>query len=161
MVVDAQPGARLMTDAETRQRLLDEIAVSIDELGNALAALGTAYELLDERSADRLEEELFGPIQKAYGRAKRTYAGFAARYKLAAREFTQPTSSSGSRDVRRFLDRAVDAVAEADEALIELQDSMMPVEYGDPELRAGLAEVRELVSGGRARSREFTRTLGR
>jgi hypothetical protein len=150
-----------MTDAQTRQRLLDDIGTAIDELAGALAALGTAYELLDERSADRLEDELFGPIQKAYGRAKRTYAGFASRYRLTAREFTQPGSSSGSRDVRRFLERAADAVGAADDALIELQDSMLPVEYGDPELRAGLADVRELVSGGRARSREFLRTLGR
>ena len=46
--------------AEARQQLLDEIADAIDELGTALAVLGAAYELLDERSADRLEEELFG-----------------------------------------------------------------------------------------------------
>src|SRR4051795_11927978 len=98
-----------MTDLETRQRLLDEIAVSIDELGSALAALGMAYELLDERSADRLEDELFGPIQKAYGRAKRTHTGFATRYSLPVREFAQPVSSSGSRDVRRFLEQAVEA----------------------------------------------------
>jgi hypothetical protein len=38
---------------------------------------------------------------------------------------------------------------------------MMPVEVGDPELRAGLSEVRELLSDVRARAREFTRTLGR
>src|SRR3954468_11700573 len=147
--------------AEARQQLLDDLAGAIDELAAGMAALGMAYELLDERSADRLEEELFGPVQKAYGRAKRTYTGFASRYGLAAREFTQPISTSGSRDVKKFLERAVNAVGEADDALIELQDSMLPVEYGDPELRAGLADVRELVSGGRARSREFTRTLGR
>src|SRR3954453_15509427 len=147
--------------AEARQQLLDDLAGAIDEMAAAMAALGMAYELLDERTADRLEEELFGPIQKAYGRAKRTHTGFATRYSLPTREFAQPVSSSGSRDVRRFLEQAVEAVAEADEALIERQDSMMPVEVGDPELRAGLAEVRELVSGGRARSREFHRTLGR
>jgi hypothetical protein len=38
---------------------------------------------------------------------------------------------------------------------------MMPVEVGDPELRAGLAEVRELLGDVRARAREFVRTLGR
>jgi hypothetical protein len=37
----------------------------------------------------------------------------------------------------------------------------MPVEVGDPELRAGLAEVRELLGDVRSRAREFTRTLGR
>jgi len=45
--------------------------------------------------------------------------------------------------------------------LADLQDSMMPVEVGDPELRAGLAEVRELLGEVGARAREFTRTLGR
>jgi hypothetical protein len=35
------------------------------------------------------------------------------------------------------------------------------VEVGDPELRAGLAEVRELLGAVSARAREFTRTLGR
>ena len=38
---------------------------------------------------------------------------------------------------------------------------MRPVEVGDAELRAGLAEVRELLGDLRARARELTRTLGR
>jgi hypothetical protein len=38
---------------------------------------------------------------------------------------------------------------------------MMPVEVGDPEVRAGLAEVRDLLAGASRRSREFLRTLGR
>jgi hypothetical protein len=38
---------------------------------------------------------------------------------------------------------------------------MMPVEVGDPELRAGLAEVRELLGAVPGRAREFVRTLGR
>src|SRR3954467_5221639 len=99
-----------MTDRERREELLDGIGAAIDQLGYALAGFGAAYELLDERSADRLEDELFGPVQKAYGRAKGPYAAFAARYGLAARDFEQPTTSSGSRDVRRFLERAVEAV---------------------------------------------------
>ena len=45
----------------------------------ALAALGAAYEQLDEHNADRLEAELFGPVQRAYGRAKSTHAQFADR----------------------------------------------------------------------------------
>jgi hypothetical protein len=146
---------------EARRQLLDDLAVAIEELGQALSTLGRAYELLDERNADRLEEELFGPVQKAYGRAKRTHAGFAARYGLPAQEFAQPESTSGSRDVRRFLERAVEAVDAAEQGLTELQDSMMPVEVGDPELRAGLADVRELVGNVRASARLFTRTLGR
>ncbi len=63
--------------------------------------------------------------------------------------------------LRALLDGAVDAVAEADTILSVLQDSMMPVEVGDRELRAGLAEVRELVASLRRRAREFVRVLGR
>jgi hypothetical protein len=35
------------------------------------------------------------------------------------------------------------------------------VELGDPELRAGLAQVRELIGSFQTRVREFERTLGR
>jgi hypothetical protein len=38
---------------------------------------------------------------------------------------------------------------------------MLPVEVGDPQLRAGLAAVRELIGGLRAQARELVRTLGR
>ena len=38
---------------------------------------------------------------------------------------------------------------------------MLPVEVGDAELRAGLAEVRDRVEGLRTDARAFTRTLGR
>jgi hypothetical protein len=147
--------------AEARQRLLDDFAEAIDEIGGALAALGGAYELLDERTADRLEEELFRPIQVAYGRAQRTHAGFAERYGLQRRAFAAATPGVASQGVKSFLETAVEAVGEADTILAEIQDSMMPVEVGDPELRAGLSEVRELVGHLRGRARELVRTLGR
>jgi hypothetical protein len=150
-----------MTDRETRQDLLVRLGMAIDALGVALSALGTAYELLDTQSADRLEEQLFAPVQKAYGRAKRTATGFAERHQLQADPHEPPDSTSGSRDVRRFLDIALSNVDEAEQALIELQDSMLPVEYGDPELRAGLADTRDIVANVRASARQFTRTLGR
>jgi len=38
---------------------------------------------------------------------------------------------------------------------------MRPVEVGDTELRAGLAEVRELIGVLPDRAREFVRRLGR
>jgi hypothetical protein len=38
---------------------------------------------------------------------------------------------------------------------------MRPVEVGDPELRAGLADVRELLSDLRSRSRRFVSLFGR
>ena len=147
--------------SEARQELLDTLADAIEEIATALAALGAAYEQLTTGPADRLEEELFRPVQAAYGRAKRTHAGFAQRQGLPARTFAPATPGVPSTGVRGFVDGAVDAAAEADAVLAELQDSMAPVEVGDPELRAGLAEVRELLGDVRARAREFERTLGR
>ena len=55
--------------AEARQQLLEDIAAAVEEIGVALAALTEAYDHLDERMADRMEEELFRPVQVAYGRA--------------------------------------------------------------------------------------------
>ena len=147
--------------AQAQQELLDTVAQATDEIAAALGALGEAYEQLDERNADRLEEELFGPVQRAYGRATRTYSGFAERHGLTTRRFEPASVGLPSTGVRGFVDEAVDAVARADADLSELQDSMRPVEVGDAELRAGLGEVRELLDHTRAHAREFTRTLGR
>jgi hypothetical protein len=41
------------------------LAEAIDEIGLALASLSAAYERLDIATADTLEEELFGPAQRA------------------------------------------------------------------------------------------------
>lgn len=141
--------------------MLDTLGEAIDEIAAALAALGEAYEQLGTVPADRLEEELFRPVQTAYGRAKRTYAGFAQRQGLPDRTFTPATPGRPSTGIKGFIDSGVASAAEADAILVDLQDSMMPVEVGDPELRAGLAEVRELLGDVRARAREFVRTLGR
>jgi len=147
--------------AEARQELLDDVALAIDDLGVALAALGAAYEQLDERSGDQLEEALFRPVQVAYGRAKRTHAGFAKRHGLPARTFAEAAAGHPSQGVKGFLDTAVAATGRADLRLAELQDSLRPVEVGDSELRDGLAEVRRLVGDVPARARELTRVLGR
>jgi hypothetical protein len=147
--------------SEARQQLLDDLAIAIDELGTALAVLGAAYELLDDQTADRMEAELFRGVQSAYGRAQRTHTAFANRYSLPTRTFTQPGAGLPSQGARMFLERAGEAIDEADHALVELQDSMMPVEVGDPELRAGLAEIRTLVGELQGRARGFVRTFGR
>jgi hypothetical protein len=146
---------------EARQELLDTLGDAIDDIAVALAALGGAYEQLGTAPADRLEEELFRPVQAAYGRAKKTHAGFAQRQGLPGRTFSPAPPGLPSTGVRGFVDSAVASAAEADAELAELQDSMMPVEVGDPELRAGLAEVRELLGGVGGPAREFVRTLGR
>ena len=149
------------TTAEGRQELLDALAEVIEHIGAGLAALGAAYEQLDERNADRLEEELFGPVQVAYGRAKRVHAQFAERSGMASGPFESPSAGLPSTGAKGFIDNAVDAVARADGALSALQDSMLPAEVGDAELRAGLANVRELLGGVRQHARELERTLGR
>ena len=149
------------TNAQARQQLLDAVAQAIEEIAFALAALGEAYEQLDEQSADRLEGELFRPVQLAYGRAQRTYNEFAARHELPSQAFGPAPSGAPSHGVKGFLDSAVDGVARADGTLATLQDSMLPVEVGDPELRAGLEEVRKLLGGISGRARQFLRTLGR
>jgi hypothetical protein len=147
--------------AEARQQLLDDLAGAIASLGDAIAALGAAYELLDEGTADRMEEQLFRPVQQAYGRAQRTHSGFAERYSLPVRSFGPGKAGPISAGARALLDRAIEDVDFADEALVELQDSMMPVEVGDAELRAGLSAVRTSVEDARERARDITRTLGR
>ena len=123
--------------------------------------MGAAYEQLDDASADRLEEQLFRPLQVAYSRAQRTHGGFAGRHGLPTRTFAPASAGLPSQGVRAFLDRAVEATEEADAILADLQDSMRPVEIGDPELRAGLAEVRELLGALPERARELVRVLGR
>jgi hypothetical protein len=147
--------------AEARQDLLDALAAATDDIGFALAALGDAYELLDEANADQLEDTLFGPVQAAYGRAKRTHSEFADRHGLERRGFDSPAPGAPSRGVKGFVEQAVDAVGRADRALAELQDSMLPVEVGDAELRAGMAEVRRQVGAVAGNARRFVSRLGR
>jgi hypothetical protein len=149
------------TSAEARQDLLDAFADAIEHIGVALADLGAAYELLDERNGDRLEAELFGPVQRAYGRAKSTYTQFAERHGMSGRTFETPTPGLPSTGAKGLIDNAVGSVAQANSALSGRQDSSLPTEVGDQELRAALSEVRELLDGVRQRAREIERTLGR
>lgn len=146
---------------EAREHLLETVGEATDELGSALGALGAAYEKLDEGNADRLEDELFRAVQTAYGRIQRTHAGFGERHGIATRAFSPSAPGSVTRAARDLVEDAVEGVVEADNLLADLQDSMMPVEVGDPELRAGLAEVRELIGGLEEKARRFLGTLGR
>ena len=142
------------TTADARQGLLDTVAGAIERLGVALAALGEAYEQLDEQSAERLESQLFRPVQIAYGRAQRTYAGFAERHELPGAYVRTRHPPAPPRPARAASSTAPShAVASADHALSELQDSMAPVEVGDAELRDGLREVRELLGAAQRDAR--------
>jgi hypothetical protein len=146
---------------EARKDLLAAIGDAIDDLARALAALGAAYELLDPFKAEELEVGLFGPVQVGYGRARRTAGGFAERYELPVRTFSKFAPRAPSGGLQGFLDDTVAAVTSADATIATLQDSMMPVEVGDETLRAGLAEVREIIADVPARARELSRTFGR
>jgi hypothetical protein len=147
--------------ADARRQLLDQVAAASEELGVALADLTEAYEQLDDATADRLEESLFRPVQTAFGRSKRAHAEFAARHDLPGRTIAPATRGLPSHGVRGFVESAVQAVGRADMTLGTLQDSMLPVEVGDAELRAALSEVRRLVGDVPARARGFVRVLGR
>ena len=147
--------------SEAQQQILDALAVATDDIGVALSALGDAYEQLDEASADELETALFGPVQAAYGRAQRTHAGFADRSGLPRRTFTAPGPGAPSRGTQAFLDAAVVAVQRADMTLGELQDTMLPVEVGDAELREGLSAVRRALGDVTTAARSLGRHIGR
>lgn len=146
---------------EARSQLLDDLASAIDQLSFALAGVGAAYDELDERAADVLEDEIFKPLQAAYGRAKRTHSEFARRYRLTVRTFEERSPGTHSADPRVYLDRSIEAIEQADHVIAELQDSMMPVEVGDTELRAGLSETRSQIAELPARGRRLMRALGR
>lgn len=149
------------TSESARTQLLDQLADAVEQLAIALAALGEAYEEVDEQTADQLEEALFRPVQGAYGRARRTHAEFAGRHGLPAGTFSPGSVVAHSADPRVHLERAIAAVEQADHVVAEMQDSMLPVEVGDRELRDGLTETRELIAAVPASGRQLLRMLGR
>jgi hypothetical protein len=97
----------------------------------------------------------------AYGRAKRSHTEFAGRHGLQAAAFEPQPAGLPSQGAASFIARAVEAVGVADRTLAGLQDSMLPVEAGDEELRAGLKAVREPLGGLPGKARDFLRGLGR
>jgi hypothetical protein len=146
---------------QARKDLLETVSEAINQIGRAIAALGTAYENLDEPTADRLEQDLFRPVQLAYGRAQRAHTGFASRSGLRVRTFTPPPPNSPGRTTIELVERAVGYTADADTALSTLQDSMLPVDVGDPQLREDLALTRQALTEVPRRATEFSRQFGR
>lgn len=149
------------TNIEGREQLLGALAEATDEAGATLAFVAAAYEKVDDQSADRLEESLFGPAQRAYGAAKRAHAGFASRHGLGGRSFAPPAEPPASLDARELIESAASTAERVDEALAKLQDDQALVEVGDVELRAGVASVREAIGAVAPGAREILRTLGR
>jgi hypothetical protein len=149
------------SSASGRVQLLAVVAAAADRLAAALGLLSGAYDLLDERAAEQLEDAIFRPVQLAYGRIRRTYSEFATRYELPQRDFEQGAEGAPARGVQGLLEGAVGEVLAADGELATLQDSMLPVEVGDSELRAGLQEVRSGLSTVPGAARGLIRTFGR
>jgi hypothetical protein len=146
---------------DARRQMLDELGTAADQLAAAMASLGEAYQEVDEATGDKLEDELFRPVRSAYARAKRTAEEFAGRHGLESPPFAPGSAGGYSADPRVHLQRAVDATEQADHVIAEMQDSMLPVEVGDRELRDGLSQTRELISTVPGRGRQLLRMIGR
>jgi hypothetical protein len=155
------PATVAYTEAEARQQLLDDLAAPIDKLALALALLGMAYEQLDERTSERLEESLFRPVQLAYGRLQRTHGAFADRSGIERRVFSSASPGAPSQTSGQLLETAADLIGQSDDAIGVLQDSMLPVEVGDVELRRGLADARLMLDGLPTKAHELVRVIGR
>jgi hypothetical protein len=146
---------------DARRQMLEELGEAADQLSAALASLGEAYDEVDEATGERLEEQLFRPVRSAYACARRTATEFAGRHGLESRPFGPGSAGTYSADPRVHVQRAVDATERADHVIAELQDSMLPVEVGDRELRDGLSQTRELISAVPGHGRQLIRTIGR
>jgi hypothetical protein len=150
-----------ITTQEARRQILDDLAAALDQLGLAVACLSEAFEQLAVDAADQLEADLYRPVQRAYGRGQRTHAQFAERVGLPGDRFAPPSPGASSQGARELVQRAVAAIIDGDRRVAELQDSMLPIEFGDGELRAGLSEVRELLEPVPRAAAVFLRGLGR
>ena len=126
--------------AEARHTLLDTVAEAADDL--ALGARRTSERPTScwtSSTADRLEAELFRPAQIAYGRAQSAHAEFAKRHGIAPAVPSDRRRRGSSRPAREARSTAPSTrSASADARLADLQDSMLPVEVGDPPLRGAL-----------------------
>jgi hypothetical protein len=149
------------TTQEGRERIVADLAQAADQIELALSYLTDAYELVEEGTADRLEEQLFAPVQAAYGRARRTQTEFSRRYGMGDGRAHGSVLGSRPHGAKELIEGAVDALEQADHWIGELQDSLLPVEVGDEELRAGLSDTRGLIAPLPSRARELVRTLGR
>ena len=148
------------TNESGRLQILDDSAEAARDLDRAIAALGEAYEHLDDNMADALEAAVFKPLQAGFGLLKRTRSEFAERFALPLAE-PEPAPEPAPGHPRELLEQAGDALQAADEAIAELQDTLLPVEVGDQELRTGLAGVRTLIAPLPAACDNLVRTLGR
>jgi hypothetical protein len=150
-----------VTALEARTKILADLAVAVDRAALAVAAFGEAFEQLPDAAGERLQSELFRPAQRAFARGQRTHSGFAERHGLEGRTFELPSPGLASQGASVLVERGVAAAFDADRRVAELQDSLLPVESGDAELRSGLSEFREALAPVPGNAREFLRVLGR
>ena len=146
---------------EARERIVGDLGSAAEQLALGVACLGEAYEQLSVMAADRMETELYGPMQRAYGRTKRTRSQFADRVAIGVEQPPEPEPGRASQGARAFVERAAGAATQADGLIADLQDTGYAIDVGDAELRAGLAEIRDLLGPVPAAARAFLRTLGR
>ena len=149
-----------MSDLDSHREILDALGRAIADLEESMSDFAEAYEQLDERAADLLEEQIFRPLQGAVARARRTHTDFARRQQMPPRA-PDPPAQRLPTGAHEHVERAVRGLEAADDTISELQDSLLPVEYGDPELREGLADVRRRIATLPGRGREVLRVLGR
>jgi hypothetical protein len=146
---------------DARRQLLEDLGSAADQLALALASLGEAYQEVDEATGETLEEQLFRPVRSAYATARRTATGFADRHALPRPAFDAASAPAYSADPRVHVQRALEATERTNQMIAEMQDSMLPVEVGDRELRDGLSNTRELISAVPAQARQLLRMIGR
>ena len=133
------------------------------QLGAALAALTEAYEQLDEKTAERLEEQIFRPLQRPTARTRRTHVGVRrAATSSPSAQFEPAIRGAPSHGVKGFLDGAVAAIGEADRTLAD------PAGLDASRRGRGSRAARRSRAGPRADRRrsapardELVRTLGR
>ena len=150
-----------ITRQEAVEQILADLGTALERNAVALSCLGGAFEVLTTAPGEKLEDELYRPVQKSFGRGQRAHSAFAEKTGNPTVKFELPDPGAASQGPRSYIDRAVVAAANADRALSDLQDTMYPIEFGDADLRAGLAEMRELLAPLPVAAREFVRTLGR
>ena len=146
---------------EARERIVGDLGSAAEPLSLGVACLGEAYEQLSVMAADRMEAELYGPMQRAFGRTKRTRSQFASRTGIDVEEPAEPLPGRASQGAKSFVERAAGAASQADGLIADLQDTGYAIDAGDAELRAGLAEIRDLLGPVPGAARNFLRTLGR
>ena len=124
------------TAQEARVQLLDDLAAPTT--GLRAGGRGGGVRRVDERAADTPEDRSSSrssrpTAERAPIRSSPSAMGCPAHVRASF-------SGDPHRRSARLPGRAIEATEEADHLIAELQDSMMPVEVGDTELRAGLSD---------------------